>query len=459
MSAPSLATQDLHELVDAYTALHPDDVLVVTEPVSPVEDITAVVWELAAMGRHPLLRFTSVQGLGVEVVTNMFASRPRVARLLGADPDGLHAAYEERAARRLPPRLVGDGPVLADVAKGDEVDLASLPLLTHFATDRAPYISSGVVVVEGEDGAGGNLSYHRAMVHSATGLATSLHSRGHLWRRVEEAEGRPLPVAMVIGGHPLFMLAASARVPAGVDERDVAGGLMGEPLEVVETPRHRIRVPATADFVLEGVLEPGTEVEEGPFGEFTGYSSDRSTRSLLTVETVLRRRDPMLADVVGGNSAEHLNLSRIPREAEMSRQLRERFPSVTGLHYPNSGTHFHAYVAVRQRRPGEARQVLLALLGWDPYLKTAIAVDDDVDLADDAEVLWAVATRFQPSQDLFVVAGLPGSALDPSSSSVGTTSRLGIDATRGPGFTAARHLLSAAARDTARAVVARLTGR
>jgi 4-hydroxy-3-polyprenylbenzoate decarboxylase len=241
----------------------------------------------------------------------------------------------------------------------------------------------------------------------------------------------------------------------GVDERHIAGGLFGKPLEVVRTPRHGIAVPAAAEIVLEGVIEPGAHAEEGPFGEFTGYSSNRTTNNLLRVETIMRRRDAILVDVVGGNSAEHLNLGRIPRESEMAEKLKERFPSVTVLHYPRSGTHFHAYVALRQRREGEARQVMLGLLGWDPYLKTVIAVDEDVDVTDDAEVLWALATHFQPHRDVLMVDGLPGNALDPSASSAGTTSRMGLDATRGPGFEGTRARVSERALARAAEILAR----
>ena len=186
------------------------------------------------------------------------------------------------------------------------------------------------------------------------------------------------------------------------------------------------------------MIETGAEVDEGPFGEFTGYSSDRSTNSLFRVEVIASRRDPILLDIVGGNSAEHLNLARIPRESEMAGKLKARFPEVVALHYPNSGSHFHCYVKVRPQRVGQARQVMLALLGWDPYLKTVIAVDEDVDITDDSEVLWALATHFQPAEDMFVVDGLPGSPLDPSSSVKGTTSRLALDATRGPNFAGTR---------------------
>jgi 4-hydroxy-3-polyprenylbenzoate decarboxylase len=139
----------------------------------------------------------------------------------------------------------------------------------------------------------------------------------------------------------------------------------------------------------------------------------------------------------------------------MVEKLRDRFPSVTAVHYPSSGTHFHAYVAVKQMRPGEARQIMVGLLGWDPYLKTVIAVDEDVDVTRDEQVLWALATHFQPHQDIVVIDGLPGNALDPSATGIGTTSRMGLDATRGPGFEGVRAAISDAAMARAAALLAR----
>ena len=438
-------SQDFHVFLERYRAQHADDVLVVEDEVSPDQEVTALVWALAAQGREPLLVFERVKG--TKVVTNIFASRARIARLLGTVPEKLHQTYQEKSRQAVDPKVVSRGPVLDTVE--EKVDLTKLPLLKHFETDRAPYITNGLVVCEEP----GNLSYHRAMLHSKTELATSLHSRGHLWRALELAreKKRPLPIAMVIGAHPLFMMAASARVAFGADERRIAGGLMGEALQVIKTPKHGISVPAAAEIVLEGTLDLEAKVEEGPFGEFTGYSSNRTTNTLFRVDTLMRRKDAILVDVVGGNSPEHLNLSRVPRESEMAEKLMERFPSVTRLHYPNSGVHFHAYVALRARREGEARQVMLALLGWDPYLKTVIALDDDIDLTDDSQVMWALATHFQPHRDVLIVDGLPGSVLDPSATGSGTTSRMGLDATRGPNFEGVRARISdqAAARANA----------
>ncbi len=453
-------SQDLHDCLAEYRRQHPEDVLVVEERVSADQDVTALVWELAARGCAPVVWCNDVDGRG-PLVTNLFASRPRIAHWLGAAARPLHEAYQQGARQARPMHEVETGPVLDQVTLGDDVDLMALPLITHFESDLGPYITNGIIVAEDPRSGVGNLSYHRAVVLSPNMLGTSLHSRGDLWRMLEDAASASttLPVAMVLGAHPLLMLAASARVPFDVDEREIAGGLLGKGLEVVRTPVHGLRVPASAEYVLEGVIDPRHHAEEGPFGEFSGYSSDRSTHNRLDVEAVLHRRDALWVDVVGGNSDEHLNLARVPREAEMIERLKERFACVVDVHYPRSGTHFHCYLSVRQRRAGEARQAMLGLLGWDPYLKAVVVVDDDVDITDDSEVLWAVATRFQPAEDIVMVERLPGSALDPSSTPDGSTSRMGLDATRGPAFSGTRIRISAGARERAARILTSLLER
>lgn len=447
--------QDPHAFLADYLAAHPEDVLAVDDSVPADQGVTGLIYELTARGNDPMVLCHKVNGVEVPVVSNMFASRRRIARMLDTTPSGLHETFATRAAAPVPPRRVDTGPILEIIQTGTDLDLATVPMLQHFASDRAPYITSGIIVAQDPETGVGNLSYHRSMVHSPTELATSLHSRGDLWRMLAKyAElGKPMPIAMVIGGHPLFMLAASARVGYEVDERAIAGGLLGEPLEIVSTPQYGIGVPAWSDFVLEGTIDPTAHAEEGPFGEFSGYSSNRSTNNLIRVTAIMRRREPILFDVEGGNTAEHLNLARIPRESEMAEKLTSRFPDVTAVHYPTSGTHFHCYVALRQRRPGQARQVMLGLLGWDPYVKTVIAVDSDIDITDDSAVLWALATHFQPHRDILTVDGLPGSPLDPSSTSEGTTSRMGLDATRGPDFDGRRIEISPDARAHAQRIL------
>jgi UbiD family decarboxylase len=446
--------QDLHHFLREYEERHPDDVLRVEEQVRPDQEVTALAVELWQRDRFPLLVFSDVEGFGgMPVVTNVFASRERVARIMGTDVEGMHAAYRKAVADRVPPRAVDDGPVLAE-RRDDDIEVGSIPMLRHFDQDRAPYLTSAIVLAHDEDTGVTNASYHRCMRASPDTLATSLHSRGHLWVQLEKARDRMklLNVAVVIGGHPLFMLAASARVGIDVDERDIAGGLFGEPLEVVETPRYGIGVPASADIVLEGTIDPGEHLDEGPFGEYSGYASARSTNNAIRVETILRRRDPLFLDIVSGHSPDHLNLGRIPRESDMVAKIRERFPALRVLEYPSSGTHFHCYASLAPGTPGLPRQVALALLGLDPYLKLAVVVDDDIDVRDEREVLWAIATRFQADRDLIVMGGLPGSLLDPSSTG-GVTARMAIDATRKRGFDAERVSVSEVALRRAREIL------
>ena len=439
----SSSNQDLRTYLRSLAAQFPDDIITIKERVTHGE-VGAVVRELELHGRDEVLIFSNVEGIDGDLVTNLFASRERIARLLKTHGSSLHSAFYAAAARTRAPRILKEGALFSVVQDGDNVDLSALPMIQHYDTDRGAYITSGILIAEDPDTRVGNMSYHRATPHSRNELATSLHSRGDLWRMLTRAavRGMDLPIAMVIGGHPLLMLAAAAKAPADVDERAVAGGLFGKGLEVAATPVHGILVPASAELVLEGSLLSDRNVDEGPFGEFTGYSSDRSTRNVIRVDRVLRRPNAILVDVCGGNSADHLNLSRIPREADMVSRLRQRFPEVVAVHYPTSGTHFHCYVAVDQRLPGGARQVIAALLGWDPYLKLVVAVDSDVDVTNDRDVLWALATRFQPHRDVVIIDGLPGSLLDPSSTSDGRTSRMGLDATKGEDFRGMRLSIS-----------------
>lgn len=454
-TTPYKETQDFQAFLTAYQADYRDDVWSAGDTQVEGEDVAALVTGLSSQGRDPVVFLPKVASIQPPLVTNVFASRQRIARILGTSAEHLHETYQHCTNHPLDPVYLEDGPVTAVVHEGNAVDLAHLPMIKHFSTDRGPYVTNAIIVATDPVTGISNLSYHRSMRHAQNALATSLHSRGHLWRMYQTARdaGRALPIAMVVGAHPLFMLAASARLAYGADERQVAGGLFGAPLELIRTPRHGIGVPAAAEFVLEGELDPSAYADEGPFGEFTGYSSDRSTNNVFHIQSLMHKQAPWLVDVVGGATAEHLTLARLPRESEMSDKIKARFPSVARLHYPTSGTHFHAYVALRASRPGEARQVMLGLLGWDPYLKTVIAVDEDVDVEKDEEVLWALATHFQPHRDLFTIDGLPGSPLDPSSTADGTTSRLALDATRGPDFHGSRAIISPDSQQRAAALL------
>jgi 2,5-furandicarboxylate decarboxylase 1 len=214
-------------------------------------------------------------------------------------------------------------------------------------------------------------------------------------------------------------------------------------------------VPAEAEIVLEGELLAGVHEEEGPFGEYTGYSTSRSTKNVFVVKAITRRQKPIYLDIIPGYSNEHLLLGRAAKEAHVFSRLKEAVPTLKDLCYPKSGTHFHAYISLKKTAEGQARHALMLLLGLDPYIKFAVAVDEDIDIYREEEVLWAIATRFQADTNLFVVPKVITNRLDPSSVD-GMSAKLGIDATAPLAWDVERTSLPSQAEEGARRTLAEL---
>jgi UbiD family decarboxylase len=219
--------------------------------------------------------------------------------------------------------------------------------------------------------------------------------------------------------------------PAEIGKFEMVGALFGEPLEVAPCTAIDLHVPAAAEIVVEGEILPGVREPEGPFGEFTGYFSRRSTEHVFVARALAMRERPWFQSIGSGRAGDHITTLGLIREAEILNALARAIPNVTAVHVPLSGTSsFTAYVAIRQSRPGEAKHVIPIALGVDHYLKLVVVVDDDVDVFDESDVLWAVATRMQADRDLVVIGGSLGALLDPSADERGVTAKLGIDATR-----------------------------
>lgn len=407
-----------------------DEVMHVPGHVDPNYFKTALALELDARKRAPVIQFEAAPDRDVAIVTNLFADRERIARMAGADRAGFHACFMRALEHRIDAVLVDGGPVHEVVEEGRQVNAEMLPITRHFEGDAGRYISSGILVCKDPDTGVRNLSFQRMQVKGPDRFGVSLHSRGHIWEHLQRsaARGRNLPVAVVIGCHPAIYLAAAAKVAMEVDEFGIAGALLGQPVQLLRCRTIDVEVPATAEYVLEGEILADEHEDEGPFGEYTGYSTSRSTRNVFVVKAITRRARPIYLDIVPGFSNEHLLLGRSAKEAHVFGRLKELVPNLVALNYPKSGTHFHAYLSLRKTAEGQARHALMLLLGLDNYIKLAVAVDDDVDVYQDDEVLWAMATRFQADTDLFVVPKVLCNRLDPSSVD-GMSAKLGIDAT------------------------------
>ena len=451
-------SQDLRSFLAALEAKSPEQIWRLRDEIDGDYDVAALLWELERRGDMPVVWCERVRGARFPLVTNLFADRRRYAVALGVPLDALAEEWLRRGERRIPPRLVTEAPVTDVVLTGGDVDLGRLPIIRHFTEDAGPYVTNGIVVAKDPDTGVRNASFHRMQLKSRNRLGTSLHSRRHLWdyaRRAEE-RGEALPVSVVIGAHPLFHFGAGLwKGPIDVDEYDVAGAFFGEPLEIIPGVTVPVEAPAHAEIVLEGRILPGAREPEGPFAEFTGYASERSTQHVFEVTAILHRRDALYQDIAAGISAEHTTLLAVPQEARLLRVLRANFPTVKAVSYPQSGTcRLHCYISMKVAAEGQAKNAALAAFGDDLALKLVIVVDDDVDVAREDEVLWAVATRMQADQDLSVIPNAMGAILDPSTRN-GTTAKVIIDATRPVGAPfARRHTLPSDALARAAALIA-----
>jgi len=458
-----MADQDLRSFVAAYERAHPGEVIRVGEPVSIAEDLMALVLEYERRRRYPILMFDRIAGYDIPIVCNVVASRRALAFALGVDERGLAAEYARRIKDHVKPVVVPDPPFRHRTLTGPAMDLASLPIPRYFPGDAGRYLTAGMLVARDPDTGVETEGYHRFQLKGRDRMGVSLHSRRRMfeYQRRAEAKGQALPCAIVLGLHPLVSMGSLAYPPADVGKFEVVGGLLGEPLQVAPCATIDLHVPASAEIVIEGEILPGVREPEGPFGEFTGYLSRRSTEHVFVARAIAMRERPWFQSIGSGRAGDHITTLGLIREAEIANALGRVIPNVRGVHVPLSGTSsFTAYVSIAQSRPGEAKHVIPIVLGVDHYLKLVIVVDDDIDVFDEAEVLWAIATRMQADRDLVVISGSLGAMLDPSADDRGITAKLGIDATRPFGQSFAEKLVMSPEKMTwARELVERLAQR
>jgi 2,5-furandicarboxylate decarboxylase 1 len=427
--------QDLRTYLDLVKRKRPEDLVVVSREVDPAYELTAVVVKLEREGRRrPVLLFERVKGTRFPVLTNLHASRARLALAIDAAPDRTLETYLRAMERPVPPRVVETGPVKEVVVRGPDVDLGALPQVIHHEGDNGVFLTAAISFARHPETGIWNCAYNRLMLKGRDTTGIHLTLGKHLWEfhRAAEARGEALPVAFAIGVHPAIALGALAIGSIDEDERAIMGALLGEPLELVRAETSDLLVPAHAELVLETEVLPHARAAEGPFGEFTGYSLGERQREVVQVRAITHRRDAIFQDITVAH-LDHMLLSTIPIEANLFRAVRAMVPTVRAVRVPAP---FTCYVAIEQRLPGQAKNALLAVLGADLYMKRVVVVDHDVDVFDDRQVNWALATRCQPDRDLMVVTHARGSDLDPSTPEDGLTAKWGVDATAKPSLAA-----------------------
>ncbi len=393
----------------------------------------SLIDELAAISKRLELEravvFPRPGGHFMPVVANVFADRSWVAESIGVSTDQLLSRFQEAVRHPLPWVEVNSGPAQEVVHR--DIDLLKLlPIPKHNELDSGPYITAGLLIARNPRTGVQNVAIHRCQISGPDRIGVLLLPRHtqHYFRMAEEA-GNALEIALVIGVHPVCLLASQAIAALDEDEMEIAGALLGHPVEMVKCKTNAVRVPAHAEIVIEGRILPNVREPEGPFGEFPQYYGPRANREVIQVDAITHRKDAIFHTIVGGG-AEHLVLGEVPREATLLEHLQRSFPSVLDVRLTRGGTcRYHLVIKIDKKSNGEPKNIIMGAFGGHYDVKQVVVVDQDVSIDDPHEIEWAIATRFQADRDLIVVSGAQGSKLDPSSDG-GISAKMGIDATK-----------------------------
>jgi UbiD family decarboxylase len=436
--------QDLRSFIREFEEECPEDFLRVFEPVDLQFDIMALVLEYERRKRFPILFFENIQGHDIPVICNVVAGRRSLARALQVSQADLSDVYANRLKTYIDPVEVQDPPFREVIWTGQEADLGNLPIPMYFPGDAGPYLTAGMLVAKHPETGVVTEGYHRFQIKGPRKMGCSLHSRRRMFEylRLYEERGENMPAAICLGLHPIVAMGSLSYPPPEISKFQVVGGLFDEPMELARCSTIDLLVPAWSEIVIEGEFLAGVREPEGPFGEFTGYFSSRSTENVFQVTCISMRHDAWFQSIASGRAGDYVTTLGVLREVEVRNALRKTIPGVKDVHLPLSGcSSFTAFISLHQTRPGEAKHAIAIALGVDHYVKFVVVVDDDVDVFDESDVLWAMATRVQADRDLVVIPGSLGAILDPSASEQGITAKLGIDATKPLGDAFAEKLI------------------
>jgi UbiD family decarboxylase len=388
----------------------------IPQPVSPIFEASRI----AKTTKAPVL-FHDISGS--KVIMNLLGSREELASMLGVPKEGIIKKLSEVSPEG-EVRLVTESPTLEVVE--DQVDLTKLPILTHFEKDGAPYITAGIVVSE----YGGiiNASIHRLMLAGKDKLAARLVPPRHTYLLHKKAaeKGESLPVAIVLGCDPTIIYATSTRVPAG-KEFEYAAALRGAPVELFECA-NGVKVPH-AEIVLEGYVDPVEKIDEGPFVDITGTYDVVRKEPVIHITRIIHRKDPIYHGILPAGP-EHLLMMGVPYEPRIYRAVGE-VTTVKNVVLTEGGCcYLHAVVQIEKQTEGDGKNAIMAAFAAHTSLKHVVVVDEDINIFDPNDVEFAIATRVKGDMDILVISNVRGSSLDPRGAPDGTTTKVGIDATK-----------------------------
>jgi 4-hydroxy-3-polyprenylbenzoate decarboxylase len=435
--------------------------------VSPHLEMTEICDRVLKAG-GPAILFEHPKGYSIPVLGNLFGTPGRVALGMGEEsvdalrdvgrllaylkepdpPRGLRDAWDKLPVLKkvldMAPKERSSAPCQEIVWEGAEVDLGRLPIQTCWPGDAGPLITWGLTVTRGPHKPRQNLGIYRQQVIARNKVIMrwlaqrggALDFRDHCLAQ----PGEPFPVAVALGADPATILGAVTPVPDSLSEYQFAGLLRGARTELIKCVGSDLRVPATAEIVLEGSIAPGEVALEGPFGDHTGYYNEQERFPVFTVERITMRREPIYHSTYTGKPPDEPAILGVALNEVFVPLLTRQFPEIVDFYLPPEGCSYRLAVAsMRKAYPGHAKRVMFGVwsfLRQFMYTKLIVVVDDDIDIRDWKEVIWAITTRVDPARDTVVVENTPIDYLDFASPVSGLGSKMGIDATnKWPGET------------------------
>jgi 4-hydroxy-3-polyprenylbenzoate decarboxylase len=436
-------------------------------PADPLLEITEIC-DRTLKQQGPALLFESPKGYSVPLLGNLFGTPHRVALGMGAEtvdalreighllaylkepdpPKGVKDAFEKipvfKQVLNMAPKLVKTPPCQEVIYQGDEVDLGRYPIQTCWPEDAAPLITWALVVTKGPHKERQNLGIYRQQViaKNKTIMRWLAHRGGALdFKEWQEAHpGKPFPISVALGADPATILGAVTPVPDTLSEYAFAGLLRGSKTEVAQCLSNDLQVPASAEIVLEGFIYPDETAPEGPFGDHTGYYNEVEEFPVFTIEKITQRQDPIYHSTYTGRPPDEPAILGVALNEVFIPILQKQFPEIIDFYLPPEGCSYRmAVISMKKQYAGHAKRVMLgtwSYLRQFMYTKFVIVTDDDINVRDWQDVIWAMTTRMDPARDITLLENTPIDYLDFASPVSGLGSKVGFDATnKWPGET------------------------
>ncbi|MBE6485863.1 MAG: UbiD family decarboxylase [Methanosphaera stadtmanae] len=401
-----------------------DDIIEITDEISTEYEITSI------LKKHPYdtLIFTNVKGSEMNIISGICNTREKIAKSIGTSVDKITENIINATNNPTPIKNIKN---FDEIYQNNEsADLSKLPILKHYPKDKGKYITAGIVIAKDPDTGLTNASIHRMLVHSDNELGIRIVPR-HLYTYYKRAEelGKPLEIAIAIGLSPSTMLASTTSIPVTENELEVANTFKDGDLTLVKCETVDIEAPE-CEILLEGKILPNERKSEGPFVDLTDTYDKIRDEPVISLTKMHYKDNPYYHAILPAGN-EHKLLQGLPQEPRIYNSVKNTLPTVQNVVLTEGGCCWlHAVVSIKKQTEGDAKNVMMAALSAHPSLKHCVIVDEDINIFDPVDVEYAIATRVKGDDDIFIIPKARGSSLDPVAEIDGTTTKIGVDATK-----------------------------